>query len=151
VNQRWPLGVSASLDRLRQTRPRDFILRFVFGGLVTAAAGLVATRFGPVVGGLFLAFPAILPAGLTLVAQHARNTPPAGANAYGSIFGSLGLLIFGGVVWVLGSTGPAWLVLLLAMLVWIVAACGSWATAERLRRARRQRANAAVAHSRSGS
>jgi hypothetical protein len=31
----------------------------VFGGLSTVAAGLIAKRFGPGVGGLFLAFPAI--------------------------------------------------------------------------------------------
>jgi hypothetical protein len=126
--------MNASLDRLRQTKPRDFLLRFVFGGVVTVAAGLIATRFGPVVGGLFLAFPAILPASLTLLAEHARKTPPAGADAYGSIFGSIGLFAFAMVVWLLGSGGPAWQVLSLAMVVWIMTACGTWAVAERLRR-----------------
>jgi len=138
------LRVSAAPGRLRQTRPRDFILRFVFGGLVTVAAGLIATNFGPVVGGLFLAFPAILPASLTLLAEHARNTPPAGADAYGSMFGSVGLLVFAAVIWMLGTTAPAWLALSLAMLAWIFTACGTWALAERLRRARRERANVAA-------
>jgi len=132
------MGVSASIARLRQTKARDFIIRFVFGGVVTVATGLIATRFGPVVGGLFLAFPAILPASLTLLAQHARNTQPAGADAYGSIFGSVGLLAFAAVTWALGIVAPAWLVLLLAMLVWIVTACGTWAFVERLRRTRRE-------------
>ena len=142
-----PMGISVSLARLRQTKPRDFLLRFVFGGAITVATGLIATRFGPVVGGLFLAFPAILPASLTLLAQHARNTPPAGADAYGSIFGSVGLLAFAALVWVLGIAVPAWLLLSLAMLVWIVTACGAWALAERLRCARRERANAAAGSS----
>ena len=137
MNRRWPMGVTASLNRLQQTKPRDLILRFVFGGLVTVAAGLIATRFGPVVGGLFLAFPAILPASLTLLAEHARNTSPAGADAYGSIFGSVGLLVFAVVVWLLGATVTAWLVLCLATIVWIVTACGTWVLAERIRRAHR--------------
>ena len=138
------MGVSARLERLRQTRPRDFLIRFVFGGVITVAASLIATRFGPVVGGLFLAFPAILPASLTLLAQHARNTVPAGADAYGSIFGSVGLLAFAALIWRLGILVPAWVLLSLAMLVWVVVACGTWAIVERLRCARRERANAAA-------
>jgi hypothetical protein len=142
------LRVSASPGRLRQTQPRDFIQRFLFGALVTVAAGLIATNYGPVVGGLFLAFPAILPASLTLLTEHAHNTAPAGADAYGSMFGSVGLLVFGAVIWILGTTAPAWLVLSLAMLGWIFTACGTWALAERLRCARRERANEAARGSR---
>jgi hypothetical protein len=46
---------------------------FFFGGLCTAAAGLIAERFGPEVGGLFLAFPAIFPAGASLLESHERQ------------------------------------------------------------------------------
>jgi Protein of unknown function (DUF3147) len=52
---------------LKKAKPWEYVVRFFFGGLVTALAGLVAKVWGPVVGGLFLAFPAILPASLTLV------------------------------------------------------------------------------------
>ena len=38
---------------------------FFFGGLITAVAGVIAQRFGPIIGGLFLAFPAIFPASAT--------------------------------------------------------------------------------------
>jgi hypothetical protein len=38
-----------------------------FGGLITAIAGVIAKQFGPAVGGLFLAFPAIFPASATLI------------------------------------------------------------------------------------
>ena len=55
------LRVSASPGRLRQTQPRDFIQRFLFGALVTVAAGLIATNYRPVVGGLFLDFPLFCP------------------------------------------------------------------------------------------
>jgi hypothetical protein len=40
---------------------------------MTVIAGLVASRFGPVVGGLFLAFPAIFPASATLIEKHVRE------------------------------------------------------------------------------
>src|SRR6266581_1060457 len=55
-------------------------LRFVLGGAITLITGLIAARFGPVLGGLFLAFPAILPAGVTLIEQH-DGQKAAGASA----------------------------------------------------------------------
>jgi Protein of unknown function (DUF3147) len=48
----------------------EHVVRFVLGGAVTVAAGLIARHWGPVVGGLFLAFPAIFPAGATLLEEH---------------------------------------------------------------------------------
>lgn len=128
-----PFKITVAGSRLRQTRASEYAVRFVFGGIVTASAGLIAARAGPVVGGLFLAFPAILPASLTLISRHARNRPPAGADCYGSIFGSVGLLGFAAVVWRLGVVLPAWTLLLLALVVWIVLASLSWAAAESVR------------------
>src|ERR1700749_2648049 len=58
---------------LRQTRWHEYLVRFVLGGAMTVAAGLIAARFGPVVGGLFLAFPAIFPASATLIEKHVRE------------------------------------------------------------------------------
>jgi hypothetical protein len=57
-------------DSLKQTKPTEYVSRFVFGGLVTVLAGFVAAHFGPVIGGLFLAFPGIFPAGVSLVEKH---------------------------------------------------------------------------------
>ena len=48
-------------------------MRFALGGATTVVAGLIAAGFGPVVGGLFLAFPAIFPASATLVERHVRE------------------------------------------------------------------------------
>jgi hypothetical protein len=115
-------------------------------GVITVATGLIATRLGPVLGGSFLTFPAMLPANLTLLAQHGRNTSPAGADAYGSIFGSAGLLACGAVLWGSGIVAPAWLLLSLATVVWLVTARGTWALADRLRCARRERAGAAAGY-----
>ena len=58
---------------LRQTRGYEYLVRFVLGGVMTAVAGLIAARFGPVIGGLFLAFPAIFPASVTLIEKHVRE------------------------------------------------------------------------------
>jgi hypothetical protein len=41
---------------LRTTKWHDYAIRFLFGGLITAAAGLIAHRWGPGIGGLFLPF-----------------------------------------------------------------------------------------------
>ena len=51
--------IRIDLATLRKTHWHEYALRFVFGGLVTAGAVLVAERWGPGVGGLFLVFPAI--------------------------------------------------------------------------------------------
>src|SRR5215470_10834004 len=56
--------------RLRRTKRREPINRFLFGGAVTLAAGIVAKQCGAEVGGLFLAFPALFPATITLIAAH---------------------------------------------------------------------------------
>ena len=44
---------------LRETRWYEYLIRFALGGAITVIAGYIAARFGPIVGGLFLAFPAI--------------------------------------------------------------------------------------------
>ena len=46
---------------LRTTKWNDYAVRFFLGGTITVVAGLIAKEFGPVIGGLFLAFPAIFP------------------------------------------------------------------------------------------
>lgn len=125
-----PLTTSARLSRARRTTTREYLVRFAFGGLVTVGAGLVGQRWGPVAGGLFLAFPSILPASLTLVARHARLPAAAGADAFGASVGSLGLVGFGALLWALAATLPAWLVLPLAALVWLAVAVGSWTAFE---------------------
>ena len=58
---------------LKNSKWYEFALRFSFGGAVTAFAGLVAKRYGPEVGGLFLAFPAIVPATATLIRKREQQ------------------------------------------------------------------------------
>jgi len=58
---------------IHYSRWRDYAVRFLFGGMVTALTGLIARRYGPAVAGLFLAFPAIFPAGATLIEKHEKE------------------------------------------------------------------------------
>lgn len=130
---------------LKKTSWKGYAVRFAFGGLITGAAGLIAHKYGPTVGGLFLAFPAILPASLTLVAQHederggkhggksaARGLQAAGVDAAGAAIGSLGLLAFGGVVWALASRRPAPETLALAALAWAAVSLMGWVVRQKV-------------------
>lgn len=55
---------------LRATSFHQYAVRFLFGGLITAIAGVVARLWGAELAGLLLAFPAIFPASATLVEKH---------------------------------------------------------------------------------
>jgi hypothetical protein len=129
---------------LARTKPGDYVLRFVLGGLVTAAAGLVAERWGPVVGGLFLAFPAIFPAAATMIETQERKKKEqaglhagkrgrmvAGVDAGGAALGTLGLAVFGLVIWKSLPGRSTMEVLSFALVGWALVAIGSW----RIRRA----------------
>jgi hypothetical protein len=111
-------GIHVEPAKLKDTSWTGYAIRFLFGGAVTAFAGWIAAKYGPVVGGLFLAFPAILPASVTLVRQH-EDAHAAGQDAYGAMLGSIGLLAFGGVVWATSAHLVWWLVLSLALAAWL--------------------------------
>ncbi len=145
---RLPLRATARTERLSQTLPREYAIRFVFGGLVTVAAGLIATRWGAIVGGLFLAFPSILPASLTLVKGHAKLSGAAGADALGATLGSLGLVVFALVGWTLSTSVPGWAMLAIATAAWAVGAVGAWAVFQAWRLLRREMCSASRTHAR---
>ena len=125
--------IQAQPKRLERTTWQEYALRFAFGGIVTAAVGIVGVAFGPIVAGLFLAFPAILPASATLIERHdgKRN---AGGAALGAAAGAVGLLAFGEVVWWLASRLPAAIVLGLAGSAWLLVSLVVWWTAQRVQR-----------------
>ena len=133
------MNISVSLSGLAQTKPLEFALRFVFGGIVTALAGLIATQFGPVIGGMFLAFPSIFPATATLIEKHEAKKKKqdgmqgrylakcaAGADAAGAAMGTIGLLAFGMLVWQLSESIAPWLVLAMATTAWFAVAMTVW-------------------------
>ena len=123
--------VGLETSSLQGARWRDYAIRFIFGGIVTAGTGLIAKRWGPGVAGLFLAFPAIFPAGATLIEKHerekkrkagmdgtARGRAAASVDAAGAAMGTLGLMAFALVVWRLLPGHPSWLVLTGAGVAW---------------------------------
>lgn len=114
-----------STRSLREIRAREYLMRFVFGGVVCVAAALVADTYGPVLGGIFLAFPALLPASLTLVKER-DGRAAAADDARGAAIGSLGMGAFALVVWGTAELGAAWLTLSLALAVWVLVSSGCW-------------------------
>lgn len=111
-------------DRIREVELRDVGVRFAFGAIVSLLAALVGARFGAFVGGAFLAFPAILPATLTLIQRHGSRAD-AELDDRGAAAGAPGLAAFAALIWFVPHR-PA-IVLPLAVLLWfLVAFAGYW-------------------------
>ena len=104
---------------------KAYAVRFAFGGTVTAGAGLVAALAGPDVGGIFLAFPSIAVASLTLLERH-EGKNAVGADAWGTSLGSLSMIAFAAVVWSYATRLAAWATLLAAFGAWFACACALW-------------------------
>ena len=134
-----PMMVQAKFGALKGIKPHEFAIRFAFGGLVCVAAGLIAKSFGPGIGGLFLAFPAIFPAGASLVESHEkmhkaragfdgtrRGRAVASIDAAGAAIGCIGLAGFAIVLWTLLTSWNTYAVFMLASLVWLTASVGCW-------------------------
>jgi hypothetical protein len=64
--------IEINLPSLKDTKPHEYVGRFLFGGLATVVAGLIAKRFGPSLGGLF-SHSGIFPASVTLIESHERK------------------------------------------------------------------------------
>ena len=133
------MKVTLDLSTLAGTRWYEYGVRFLLGGAITVIAGLIAKHFGPVLGGLFLAFPAIFPASATLVEKHERekkqnagimNTTrgrqAAALDARGATIGSLGLICFALLVWKLLPVWNAGVVLFLALSLWFSVSVLAW-------------------------
>ena len=67
------MQIKVDFSVLGQTKWHEYAVRFLFGGLITAVAGIIAEKCGPGIGGLFLAFPAIFPASATLIEKHEKQ------------------------------------------------------------------------------
>jgi hypothetical protein len=131
--------VSANFRALGKTRWYEYAVRFILGGSVTVIAGLLAKQYGPVFGGLFLAFPAIFPASATLVEKHERrkklragiaNTlrgrQVAALDAAGASIGSIALACFALVIWKLLPLWNVWAVFALAIVAWLSVSYSFW-------------------------
>lgn len=115
-----------SLSELKNTSGVQYVGRFVFGGLVAVIAALITRQGGPVAGGLFLAFPAMLPASLTLVNER-DGRQCAYDDARGACIGSIGLAVFAALVWSLATARVhASVPLLTALVAWMLTSGGLW-------------------------
>lgn len=112
-------------EQLKKTKAWEYLVRFAFGGAITVGTGVIAKVWGPFVAGFFLAFPAILPASLTLVKQH-DGREKAIDDARGARLGSVGLAAFAIVVAITSGRLPAAIVLTLAAVAWAIIDVGLW-------------------------
>jgi hypothetical protein len=136
---RVKLDISAG----RRTKWYEYVIRFAVGGAVTVVAALIAKRFGPVIGGLFLAFPAIFPSTATLIASHEKQKKAeagmsgslrahqlAGADAVGAAMGGVGLVAFAAAAWWAVPVHSTIFVQAAATLAWLVVSLVMWSTRE---------------------
>jgi hypothetical protein len=136
--------IDVNFASLKSTKPHEYALRFVFGGIITAATGLIAMHYGPVIGGLFLAFPAIFPASATLIESHEkqrkqkagyngtnRGRIAAGIDAAGTFLGALALVLFALILYRFLPSHNAILTLATASLAWLTLSILLWLLAKR--------------------
>jgi hypothetical protein len=119
-DDRQPVGFDWS--KLSKASPGDIAIRFVFGASIALVAAVAGHFFGAKVGGLFLAFPAVLPATLTLI-ERKEGTTKAWADASGGALGAIGLAAFAVTATLLLRWYPA-AALLLALLAWALVSVG---------------------------
>jgi hypothetical protein len=142
--------IHARVSAIRGIKLHEWIIRFFFGGAICVAAGLIAQAYGPEMGGLFLAFPAIFPAGASLVEAHEklhkkrvgadgthRGRLIAALDALGAALGCVGLVGFALIFWFWLPHSPIAVVFILALLVWATFAFGSWLLWRRFKAHRR--------------
>jgi uncharacterized membrane protein (GlpM family) len=138
------MKVAIDLAPLRQARWSGHLVRFLIGGAVTVATGVIAEKAGAVVGGLFLAFPAIFPVGLATIEKlHNQQAGPAArghrarraaiAESVGAIFASFGLIGFALSSWLLLRVSSLATALSGAVVAWILVAVSAWVTNRILR------------------
>ena len=133
------MRIEFDVSALTRTRWYEYALRFFFGGAVTVAAGVIAKQYGPVFGGLFLAFPAIFPASATLVQKHekekkrkagiidhGRGRKAAALDARGAALGCVGLACFAAAIWRLLPEWNAAASFAAALAIWLAVALLGW-------------------------
>ena len=137
------MRIEVDLSALKQTRWHELLVRFCLGGLITAATGIIAKKYGPTMGGLFLAFPAIFPAGATLIEKHERERrqkagldgteaarKAAAVDAGDAAMGSVGLFIFALLVSQFLREFEPWMVIGGGALSWAAASVSLWLVQE---------------------
>jgi len=121
MSKRDQPAVGISLSALREVPRGDLAIRFAFGAGISSIAAIISYVFGARFGGVFLAFPAILPATLTLIEKE-ESKRKAEDDDIGAILGAAALILFGGLAWWLIPTIGAPGAIAVAVFGWLSAA-----------------------------
>ena len=137
--------IKLSSSALKQTRWYEYGIRFLLGGIATVLTGIVFSRFGVSVGGLFLALPAIFCASATLIESHERRAKEkaglsgdrrgqqaAALDAAGAGLASIGLAAFALVFYVVISMSTIG-AFVAAILAWAAVSVSAWWLRRKLR------------------
>jgi hypothetical protein len=138
-----PIRISPS--SLREGRWYEYLSRFALGGAATVFTGLISSRYGASVGGLFLALPAIFCASATLIEKHEirrkreaglsgerRGQEAAALDAAGAALGAFGLLAFAATFsWLVECSVAGAFVG--ASLAWLAVSLAAWFVRRKLR------------------
>ncbi|OJU26252.1 MAG: hypothetical protein BGN91_02435 [Nitrobacter sp. 62-13] len=130
--------VRISFSSLREGHPYEYLVRFALGGAATVLTGLISSRYGPSIGGLFLALPAIFCASATLIEKHEirrkrkaglpgrrRGQEAAALDAAGAALGAWGMLAFAFVFCAIVETSIS-AAFVAASLAWLVVSMAAW-------------------------
>jgi hypothetical protein len=126
-------AVGIDVHALREVSIKELAIRFAFGAGVSLVAAAVGQLAGSFAGGMMLAFPAILPATVTLL-ERSDGREEAVRDVQEAVLGALGLSVF---ALVLVATLPhehGRLALPLAVAAWAGSSMLAYTAAEALRR-----------------
>lgn len=114
-----------AVKELRSFGVADYLIRFAFGFGISVVAAIIAHVAGAKVGGLFLAFPAILPATLTLI-ERREGHAQAVSDVRWATLGAVGMIAYAGVMVGLVRAAPA-LAVVCALIAWTLVSVSLYA------------------------
>jgi hypothetical protein len=140
-----------SPSSLKEGRWYEYLIRFALGGGATVFTGLVSSRYGAFIGGVFLALPAIFCASATLIEKHEirrkreaglagerRGQMAAAVDSAGAALGAIGMLAFAIVFSLTAETSVA-TAFMSASFAWLVISVAAWYVRRKTRSVRRVR------------
>ncbi|HEY0908924.1 MAG TPA: DUF3147 family protein [Bradyrhizobium sp.] len=143
--------VSLSPSSLKEGRLKEYLIRFALGGAATVFTGYISRCCGALIGGLFLALPAIFCASATLIEKHEirrkreagldgrrRGEEAAALESAGTVLGAFGMLAFA-VTFSLTVQDRIPTAFILASLAWAIVSVAGWYVRRKMRMVRRSR------------
>ena len=140
-----------SPSSLKEGRWYEYMIRFALGGTATVFTGLVSSRYGAFIGGLFLALPAVFCATATLIEKHEirrkreaglagerRGQMAAAVDSAGAALGATGMLVFAAIFWLTVERSIA-AAFMGASFAWLVVTVAAWYVRRKARSVRRVR------------